>query len=86
MGFILSLALIAAGAILRWAVTTRAQGIDLATVGLILLIVGLVGFVLAAIEWAGWWSWREWVRPAARPARTVVRRRDEVVERRPPEV
>lgn len=85
MGFVLSLGLIAVGAVLRWAVTTEADGIDIGTVGLILLIIGMVGFVLAAIAWAGWWSWREWGRPAA-PRRTVVRRRDEVVERRPPDV
>jgi beta-lactamase regulating signal transducer with metallopeptidase domain len=41
-----SLFLIAAGAILRYAVTDSVSGIDLTTVGLILLIVGVVGLVL----------------------------------------
>ena len=84
MGFVLSLGLIAIGAVLRWAVTTTADGIDIATVGVILLIIGLVGFVLSAIEWAGWWSWRGSRRTTTRPVRTTVRR-DEIVERRPPE-
>jgi hypothetical protein len=42
-----SLVLIAIGAILRYAVTDHISGIDLTTVGLILLIVGIVGLVLS---------------------------------------
>ena len=38
--------LIAVGAILRYAVTVTVSGIELQTVGLILMIVGAVGFVL----------------------------------------
>lgn len=56
---VLSLLVMGIGAVLRWAVTATANGIDLAMVGLILLIIGAAGFVLAAIEWLGWWSWRE---------------------------
>ena len=44
-----SLVLIAIGAILRYAVTDHISGIDLTTVGLILLIVGIVGLVLSLI-------------------------------------
>ena len=47
MGLGTSLFLIAAGAILRWAVNVSTSGIDLHTVGLILLIIGGIGFVLA---------------------------------------
>ena len=47
MGIGTSLFLIAAGAILRWAVTDSISGVDLTTVGLILLIVGIVGLVLS---------------------------------------
>ncbi len=42
-----SLLLIAAGAILRWAVTASTSGINLHVVGLILIIIGLVGFVIS---------------------------------------
>lgn len=44
-----SLFLIALGAILYWAVSAEAQGIDLNMVGLILLIVGIIGLVLTLI-------------------------------------
>ena len=42
-----SLFLIAAGAILRYAVTASVSGVSLATVGLILMIVGGVGLVIS---------------------------------------
>jgi Domain of unknown function (DUF6458) len=41
-----SLFLIAVGAILRYAVEDKWKAVDLSTVGLILMIVGAVGFVL----------------------------------------
>jgi hypothetical protein len=41
-----SLFLIAAGAILKYAVTTNVEGINLHTAGLVLMIVGGVGLVL----------------------------------------
>jgi hypothetical protein len=50
-----SLLLIAAGAILRYAVTATTSGIDLQTVGLVLMIVGIVGLVLS-LMWMGVWS------------------------------
>ena len=42
----LSLFLFAVGAILRFAVTASVAGIDLQTVGVILMIVGVVGFLV----------------------------------------
>jgi uncharacterized membrane protein len=42
-----SLFLFAVGAILRYAVTADVSGVDLDAVGLILMIVGVVGFVLS---------------------------------------
>ena len=47
MGLGTSLFLMAAGAILRWAVNVNSSAIDLHTVGLILLIVGGIGFVIS---------------------------------------
>jgi hypothetical protein len=42
-----ALFLIAVGAILRFAVTDSISGIDLSTVGVILMIVGVLGLVLS---------------------------------------
>lgn len=42
-----SLLLIAVGAILRYAVTARVAGVDLRSVGLILIVVGVVGLVIS---------------------------------------
>jgi hypothetical protein len=50
-----SIFLIAAGAILRYAVTASTSGINLQTVGLILIIVGIVGIVLS-LFWMFTWS------------------------------
>ncbi len=44
-----SLVLIAAGAILRYAVTATVSGVSLTTIGLILMIIGIVGFVLSLL-------------------------------------
>jgi hypothetical protein len=49
-----SIFLIAAGAILRYAVTTSVEGINLQTVGLILMIVGALGLVLSILYMAMW--------------------------------
>jgi hypothetical protein len=42
-----SLLLIAIGAVLRWAVTATTSGVNLHTVGVILMIIGVVGFVIS---------------------------------------
>jgi hypothetical protein len=47
MGIGTSLLLIAVGAILRYAVTDSISGVDLTTVGLILMIVGIVGLLIS---------------------------------------
>jgi hypothetical protein len=50
-----ALVLLAVGAILRFAIaTTSTHGIDLRTVGDILIIVGAVGLVIWMIVWAPW--------------------------------
>jgi hypothetical protein len=54
MGIGASLILIAAGAILVWAVDASVQGVDLTAVGWILLIVGAVGALLSLIFWSSW--------------------------------
>jgi len=45
----LSLLVFASGAILRFAVTTSVAGIDLQTVGVILMIVGAVGLLVTLV-------------------------------------
>jgi hypothetical protein len=42
-----SIFLIAVGAILRYAVTAEVSGIELQTVGLILMIAGIIGLVIS---------------------------------------
>jgi hypothetical protein len=51
MGFGLGISLIlgAAGAILLWAVDLEVSGVDLTTVGAILLVVGIIGALLSLI-------------------------------------
>jgi Domain of unknown function (DUF6458) len=41
--------LIAVGAILRYAVTARVEGVSLTTVGLILMIAGAVGLIISLL-------------------------------------
>ena len=51
MGIGTSIFLIAVGAILAFAVNIRTNGIDLQTVGVILMLVGVFGVILSAIFW-----------------------------------
>jgi hypothetical protein len=51
MAVALSLLVIALGAILAFAVDVTTNGIDLHTVGWILIVVGLVGLVLSIALW-----------------------------------
>ena len=52
MGIGTSLFLIAVGAILYFAVTATVAGIDIQTVGLILMVVGVVGLALGLLMMA----------------------------------
>ena len=54
MGVGVSLILIAAGAILTWAVEKTVSGIDLNAVGVIRMVVGGVGLVLSLLFWSTW--------------------------------
>lgn len=58
MGIALSLILIAVGAVLRFAVTADASGINLQTAGVVLMIVGAIGVVLSLIFWSSWGGFR----------------------------
>ena len=51
-----SLLLIAVGAILRYGITASVSGVNIDEIGLILMIIGAIGFVIAlvyALFWAG---------------------------------
>jgi hypothetical protein len=63
MGIGTSIFLIAVGAILKFAVTAHVSGISLATVGTILIIVGIVGLLISLFMLA---SWRDRGTPATR--------------------
>ena len=49
-----SIVLIAAGAILKYAVTASLSWIDIQTVGLILMIAGIVGLIISLLYTALW--------------------------------
>jgi hypothetical protein len=57
MGLGVSLFLIAVGAILTWAVNATVSGLELTTIGVILMVVGVVGLVLSLIFWSSWGGW-----------------------------
>ena len=54
MGIGVSLILAAAGAILLWAVDAEVSGVDISTIGVILLIVGIAGALLSLVFWSSW--------------------------------
>ena len=54
MGIGVSLILIAVGAILTWAVTDNVSNVDLSTVGVILMVVGLAGGLISLMFWSSW--------------------------------
>lgn len=55
MGIGTSVALIAVGAILKYAVNADVEGIEIETVGLILMIAGILGLVISLL-YMGIWS------------------------------
>ncbi len=54
MGIGVSIFFVAVGAILTYAVNATVSGIDIHTVGVILMIVGGVGFLLSLLFWSSW--------------------------------
>jgi hypothetical protein len=69
MGIGISLLLIAAGAILAWGVTGHVNGLDIQTIGVIVLVIGLLGLILTLILWRSWWGPGYWRRTAYSPSR-----------------
>lgn len=54
MGLGVSIFLIAVGAVLAFAIHVTTNGIDLHTIGYILMGVGALGIVLSLIFWSSW--------------------------------
>ncbi len=69
MGIGVSIFLLALGAILSFAVEFDTSGIDIDTVGIILMVVGALGLMLSLLFWSSF-------SPYGRRERTVVRERD----------
>ena len=73
MGITTSLLLVAIGAILIWAVDVSVSGIELVTIGWILLVVGAIGAVLSLIFWSSWGGYnRDDARRSRRSVTTSV--------------
>jgi hypothetical protein len=74
MGIPVSLLVIAAGAILAFAVTGRSSSVNIPAVGWILMAAGFVGLLLSLVMWdtwagAGFWSGRNERPPRRYPPR-----------------
>jgi hypothetical protein len=54
MGIGVALILIAVGAILAFAVDAQVSGLEITTIGWILLIVGIAGVLISMIFWSSW--------------------------------
>lgn len=74
MGIGTSIFLVALGAILKFAVTATVSGIELATVGVILMVVGIIGLCISLV----WLMQADRRRVVAAPVE-----RERVVERDP---
>jgi hypothetical protein len=71
MGIGTGIFFLAVGAILRFAVTTTTKGLNIQTVGDILMIVGALGIVLSLFFWNSWGGFNR-----DRGVTTVVRDRE----------
>jgi hypothetical protein len=60
MGIILSLILMAVGAILTWGVNTSGGSVDVDVVGVVLMIVGFILFLISLLLWRSWWGAGFW--------------------------
>ena len=54
MGIGVSVFLIAVGAILSFAIDVTTEGVNLDTVGVILMIVGAIGLLMSMLFWSSW--------------------------------
>ncbi|MHB1446273.1 MAG: hypothetical protein ACYCTI_08215 [Acidimicrobiales bacterium] len=81
MGIVPSLIVVAVGAILDFAITvTNSHGFNLHTIGVILMIVGGIGFVLSLVFWGTWGGFNRSTSPVA--GGSITTRRSTVVQDR----
>jgi uncharacterized protein DUF6458 len=71
MGIGVSIFLLAVGAILAFAVEVTTEGVNLNTVGVILMIVGSIGLLFSMLFWSSWSPYR-------RDERVITREREYV--------
>ena len=81
MGIVISLVLIAFGAILTWAVNTNGGSVDPQVAGVVLMVVGLIVFGISLVLWRTWWGPGFWYGGAG-PAGYAGRGDEAVVRRR----
>ena len=81
MGIGTGIFLLAVGAILRYAITVQASGVNLHVVGDILMIVGIIGIVVSLFFWSSWGGFGSRGRNRYVDRRTVVER-DPYLEQR----
>lgn len=70
MGIGVSIFLLAVGAILAFAVDVTSEGVNLDTVGVILMVVGGIGLLASLVFWT------DWDRGRRRDERVVTRERE----------
>jgi hypothetical protein len=54
VGIVISMFLVAAGAIMRYAVSAQGRGFNVGTTGMVLMVVGIIGALLSIAFWASW--------------------------------
>lgn len=54
MGYGVSIFLLAVGAVLTWAVNATVQGLELQTIGVILMAVGAIGLLFSLLFWSSY--------------------------------
>ena len=71
----ISLFFLAVGAILTFAVETSVSGVDIDTIGVILMVIGLLGMLFSLVLWDSWSP-----RPYRNDDDVVVDRRNVVID------
>jgi len=92
VGIVISLILVAFGAILAFAVNNDGGSVDPQVVGVILIVIGIVVFMISLVLWRTWWGAGFWSpaygpgpdAPVRRRVYRPVRRRTTYVEEEPP--
>ena len=77
MGIGFSIFLFVVGAILTFAVDVRTEGFSLDTIGIILMVVGVIRLLLSLLFWSSFSPYRRRVGPVLSDERVVEERRIE---------